>query len=223
MRPLDKIEEQDWIDKYLLGKLSDSEKTIFDEELQKDPAFAKEVEKMKAIKKSLQDYFIEETMKNTIVQLNQENSKQFIIHSSIRWIIGTIAALLIVVLYFTFSPITLSESENDLSITRGVENINNQQKQSFDYFIDGQSKILEKQYVEASKSFENVLKNTQLRPYFKEATQWHLLISYLQSKQTSKASKLYSELNNCIGCEYEVSFINQCRIWCQLKFQALTN
>lgn len=223
MRPTDKIEEQEWIENFIDKKLSVPESQLFEEELLRDKDFAKEVEKMKALRKTLQDYFVEETMKNKIHELNYRgvNKKQVWLNP-FRVVATTIAALIIIVLYLTFSPIVLSDSESDLTVTRGVETIqiDSLQKKSFDYFFDGQSKMVEGQYFEASKKFELVLVNTQLRPYFREATQWHLLIAYMKSKQVEKASNYYSQLKNCELCEYEISTFNRWKIWWQIKLLA---
>jgi hypothetical protein len=166
---------------------------------------------------------VEETMKEKIQELNHLSlKKKQIWLNPFRVVATTIAALIIIVLYLTFSPIVLSDSESDLTVTRGVETIqiDSLQKKSFDYFFDGQSKMMEGQYFEASKKFELVLENTQLRPYFREATQWHLLIAYMKSKQVEKASNYYSQLKNCELCEYEISTFNRWKIWWQIKLLA---
>jgi len=74
MRPTDKIEEHEWIENYIDKKLSISESKLFEEELINDVDFAKEVEKMKALRKTLQDYFVEEAMRQRIQELTNEKA-----------------------------------------------------------------------------------------------------------------------------------------------------
>lgn len=226
MRPQDRIEEQEWIDKYLDDKLSPPERFEFENELKNDKLFKDSFDKMKALRNTINDYFIEQAMRDQIQLIKDRKiSKRKIFKLlPLRISITGFAALIIFALYLIFSPIVLPDSDNDFTITRGLKTTKNDKikKTSFDYFFEAQSKFYEGQYLLSSQIFEKVLKDEELRPYFKEATEWHLLLAYIKSNQNYKARELYKNLSNCIvPCNYELSTLNRWKIWWQIRLLSI--
>jgi hypothetical protein len=221
MIPQDEVERQDLIDRFLKNRLSKSESREFEAELNDNTNFKKEVEQMKTIQQSLNNFFVEQTMRQTIEKLNDTYENKFEINRKpFYWIGSSIAASILFICYLAFSPIVLTDSENDITIMRGIKSNNvtdSLQQITFQNFFDGQSKMYEGQYAVAADKFNKVLENKRIRPYFIESTKWHLLAAYIKSNQKEKCLKLYEELSNCQNCEYKVSLLNRWRFWWQIQ------
>ncbi|MEA5461066.1 hypothetical protein VB796_18535 [Arcicella sp. LKC2W] len=228
------------IERFCLGQMKPEELASFELMRVNDTVFAKEVEDYQTIFKMMKHSAIRTQMLATLTQLKVEDplsfqemeaqkyseTEQEILHSnkpiwkySLRLVSSLVAAAcLIFVLYASFSVVQLPGSENDLTIVRDIdpEMLSPVQKNAFDHFYAGQSHISEGQFNAAVLDFEAVLKTPNLRPYFEQATQWHLLVAQLKSGQTDKAGLLYQTLNNQKDTVYPVGFLNKSKLWWQI-------
>ena len=92
-------EYQDRIDNYLLGRLSDSERLAFEQDLEKDAGLKDQYEYTKAVKDVLTMDNIEHTISNWNQVYNEEKkqnkSKQVSIRKSLYWISGIAAVFFV--------------------------------------------------------------------------------------------------------------------------------
>lgn len=224
-RPTDKTEEQEWIERYLNGNMSSEEIVFFENELQKDPDLILHMENLKNINQLMQEAFLQEQALTIIRQLQSDDriSKKSI---TVFRIMGMVAAASISFLaYLIFSMPQFPDSENDFTVVRSTNTTTMApaQRQIFDQFFEGQAHIVEGQYVLAVHNFENVLQYNDLRPYFREAAEWHLIVAYLKSGDLSRATNLYNRFDNCLDCEYHVGSLNRWKIWWQIQIQNLAS
>ena len=138
-------------------------------------------------------------------------------------LIGGIAACLAFLLYLSFGSIQLPPTDYDLQVMRDTDPIqmDTVQKVAFDAFFTGQAGMAEGKFNEATQHFEQVLKATQIRPYFREAAEWHLVVSCFKSGQYVKSEKYLTQLEACDACEYEVGRVEKWKVKWQLYWRLL--
>lgn len=220
-RPENKQEEQDWIERYLNNKMSAEESLLFTTALATDQAFAQDVETVKRTHTVLQEAFLAQGALDTIRSLQQSKTvKVRTLQNVFRSSAGLAAACIVFVTYLSLSPVQFPDSENDFTVTRNLDqhNRSNKQQYVFDQFFDGQAHILEGDYMMAVKNFEEVLKSPTIRPYFREAAEWHLAVAYLKSGQPNRAHHIYEQFDDCLDCEYRIGNLNRWKIWWQIQW-----
>ncbi|SEI49811.1 hypothetical protein SAMN05216327_10243 [Dyadobacter sp. SG02] len=224
-RPTDREEEQAWIERYALGKMPPEEMRFFENELVNDPDLTHKMNEIKTLHRVMQEAFLQEQALETLRKLQSRSRIKRRSVTMVRYIGFAAAACVAFMAYLSFSMPRFPDSENDFTVVRSTNKTTMPpaQRQVFDQFFEGQAHIVEGQYVMAVKNFETVLESNDLRPYFKEAAQWHLIVAYLKSGDLSRAEILYKRFDNCLECEYHVSTLNRWKIWWQINVQKLTS
>lgn len=227
-KPIEQLEEWEWIERYWLDQLTPSERGFFEKLMQDDDRLAQEATSLRFGIQLVEEARIQANARQTIQQLRQADQRKR--QTVVRWVVfaGVAAAACIAcVVYLAFAPIALPARENDLDVLRefrhqyyadSTDRLSLRQKQVFDRFFEGQSSLTEGQPQLAVKRFEEVLAVPELRPYFREAAGWHLLISYLKTNQVAKAEKLYTELE--AADEYGMPRLERWKIWWHLQHLA---
>ncbi|PLK42432.1 hypothetical protein [Emticicia sp. TH156] len=217
MRPTSEQEEFEWIEDYLLGKLNLKDSIFFEEELKDDIELTKKVDQIRKALNLVKESVIQQEVLKTIKLLQYRNK-----HSSTsayikirKYVTSTsIAALVVFMLYLSFGSIHLPDTENDFNVTRGVDSskFTPEQRKAFSSFFDGQAHLVEGNYLLAVNDFQKSLELKNIRPYFKEAAEWHLALAYIKSNQPYKAEVIYEKFANCTDCEYPVDTLNRWKI-----------
>lgn len=224
-RPVGQLNEWEWIEKYWSGKMSPEEKNFFEKEMERDHDFAREAESLRDGVRLLEEARFEENARRTLARLSDETRNRRKNTRVLTLSFGLSAAACVAfALFLSYAPLQLPAQENDLSILRDFRNkfktdsTNNLtliKKQAFDLFFEGQSYLAEGQSQLAQQRFEKVLTYNDLRPYFKEAAQWHLVLCYIKNNELEKADATYSQLGN--SREYKVDTIEKWKVWLHLK------
>lgn len=222
-RPQVKSEEKDWIESYVLGKMSQDDSRHFEDEMAHDTKLAFEHKTQQKIHLFLQQAFLEESAMDTIKKLQRQDRRKVKLIPLYRLLAVAASVSVLFVAYLSLSIPEFPDSENDFTVVRSTNasSMPPGQRIVFDQFFDGQAHIVEGQYIMAVRNFENVLEAQNLRPYFREAAQWHLILAYLKSGDISRAKNLYEHFENCLDCEYQVSPINRWKIWWQIYWQKM--
>lgn len=212
------------IEAYLMNKLSEKERIDFETKMKNDVTFNEQVQAQQKLFLGLKDALFEEKIRETLKKLVEEEElvekkKQI----QFRWpkiALLAAAASIIIISYFSFSPVQLPDSDLDFYVTRDTDTLalSKEQKVAFEQFFEAQAHMAEGRFLLSCKNLENVLAVKDLRAYFRESAQWHLAISYLKSGQTRKAEQLYQEIENCVECEYKVTTMNRLKIWWQIAW-----
>lgn len=218
-RPSNKIDEQEWIEQYLFGKMTKEEASFFENELQKDEKLAADMEDVRQINHRIQEAFLEKNALQTIKVLQKKDRAKTKIVAVMKYVSYVAAACVAFVFYLSFAPSQFPDSENDFTVVRkeNATSMTVQQRYIFDQFFEGQAHIAEGQYLLAIQNLEEVVRFNDLRPYFREAAQWHLAIAYLKSGNVARAEQLYNQFENCLECEYSVDYIDQWKVWWQIQ------
>ncbi|MBA4850561.1 hypothetical protein [Emticicia sp. BO119] len=218
MRPTNEQEEFEWIEDYLLGKLNQKDTLFFEEELKKDIELTKKVEEIRKTLNLLKESVIQEQVLKTIKNLQNRERRlhKFSPFRIIRYAAGaSMAASIIFMLYISLVSVHLPDTENDFNVTRGIDStkLTPEQRTAFNSFFDGQAHLVEGSYLLAVKDFQRSLQVKNIRPYFKEAAEWHLALAYIKSNQPYKAEEIYKKFEDCTDCEYPIDKLNRWKIW----------
>lgn len=222
-RPTDKQQEHEWIERYLNGQMTDDERAEVDAEMQADPTLQTEVIQLKRTHDLMNEAFLEQRAVAVLKRLQQQNRQRIQrIRLVSRSLVGVAGVGFLLLLYLSFTPVVFPNSENDINVTRSLADDSSTlavaQKRTFSQFFEGQAHLTEGQYALAVKNFEQVLRASDIRPYFREAAQWHLAVAYLKSGEPEKAERIYDQFRQCIDCEYPIKAVNRWKIWWQIKW-----
>lgn len=223
-RPTDQQAEHDWIESYLHGHMPAEERAAVEAEMQTDLAFRNEVFLLKRTHELMQEAFLEQRAIATVKRLQAKTRPRRQGIQRIRLVSRSLAGLaavgLVLIAYLSMAPISFPDSENDINVTRSLADDSSAvaQKRVFREFFEGQTHLTEGQYALAVKNFEQVVRNPDIRPYFREAAQWHLTVAYLKSGQPGKAQRMYDQFSHCIDCEYAIGSVARWKIWWQIQW-----
>ncbi|MBD2756901.1 PgaA family protein [Spirosoma validum] len=224
-RPADKLDEQDWIERYLNDQMPADERTSVEAEMNADPDFREEVTSLKRTHEIMHEAFLQQRAIGRIKQLQHQAKYQtHRIRLVRRSMVSFATVCVLFIAYLSFTPVSFPDSENDFSVTRSLsdDSVVVAQKRIFEQFFEGQMHLVDGQYALAVKSFEQIVHVTDIRPYFREAVQWHLAVAYLKSGQPDKANRIYDQYAHCIDCEYRIGLVNRWKLWWQIKWAQWT-
>lgn len=218
----DPVERWEQLEHYLTGRMEKEEGRQLRERMKTDKQLTDELESVRRAQAILSGAFIEQQMRDTLRQIRAEQSPEPVVvrnRGPWRRVAGWVAAAcLLLVGYWSVSPVSLPNAGYDVLALRNIDTtqLPPTQRVAFGNFFEGQARMLEGDYVQAAHHFENVLAVDDLRPYFREAAEWHLAVSYLKSRQISRASQLYQRLRGCDACAYEVGWLTRKKMEWQL-------
>lgn len=219
-KPTKPEEITEWIDRYISEEMDSRERMLFEAALLEDYKLASQLEEQIYMRSVLEEVFIEERLRAQIKALQKEEKTQVFVRKLLKY---SAVACVVLVACFSFllnSLPVFPDSENDFTVIRGADEsvMRPDRRIVFDRFFAGQAHIAEGQYAAAVRDFELVLQEQDLRSYFREAAEWHLIVAYLKSGSLNKAGQLYQRFSNCKNCEYEVSRMNRWKIWLQIQY-----
>ncbi len=223
-RPTDQQAEHYWIESYLHGHLPAEERAVVEAEMEADPALQNEVLLLKRTHELMQEAFLEQRAIATVKRLQATNRPRSKGIRRIRLVSRSLAGIavigLVLIAYLSLVPVSFPDSENDINVTRSLADDSSavMQQRVFGEFFEGQTHLTEGQYALAVKNFEQVVRNPDIRPYFREAAQWHLTVAYLKSGQPAKAQRMYDQFKHCIDCEYAIGSVDRWKIWWQIQW-----
>ncbi|MBO0950917.1 tetratricopeptide repeat protein [Fibrella forsythiae] len=215
-RPTGQENEWEWIERYWTGQLPAAEKVFFEQVMNEDPRFAQEVASLQYGLKAMETIHMEQHIRQTLQQLHTSGRQQQLTRTRwISWGGGLAAACLAALLILFVKPVRLPGYENDWEVIRDLNSqyqadSTDQRKQAFDLFFEAQALYSEGQSGPAAHRFEQVLNFTRLRPYFREAVQWHLVVCYLNTGQPEKAKDIYNQLKGKDA--YDVGLVDRWQI-----------
>ncbi|MGV3560267.1 hypothetical protein [Larkinella arboricola] len=214
----DPIERWEQLECYLAGRMNNDQSQLVQELIKTDRLWADEFEAVRFAQRILHEAFIEQRMRYTLQKIMQEKRQPAPQYPVWRWArIGIVISILLVC-YLSVAPIALPDAGYNVMTLRNVDTttLSPQQQKAFANFFEGQARMVEGDYVQAALHFENVLTVEDLRPYFREAAEWHLVVSYLRSTQIDRAQRLYQRLQECDPCVYDVGWLNHLKLKWQL-------
>ena len=220
-RPIGQANEWEWIDRYWSGQLPPEEKAFFEQTMQLDPRFAQEAATLREGIVMMETIHLERHIRQTLRQLREADRRPLQIRVRCLQVGGGVLAACLALLLLLFArPIQLPGYENDWEVIRALSNDYparpvDPRQQAFDQFFDAQALFSEGRLIAAAQRFEQVLRYPNLRPYFREAVQWHLVMCYLKTDQPVKAEAVYKQVKDKKA--YDINPLDRwqigCRVW----------
>ena len=227
MRPTNELKEWEWIDAYHRGTLSLDERLTYEQELARDAAFRQTSDQFRAADHALKLLSLEHTVRMTVHRELAQRPQR-------RWRLKQLAGALLVigllyVGYLSFSRVDMSAYQNDISLTLRYHGSNTDtaltppQQAFYRNFFEAQAFLTNGQPELAIKNLEKLAHNDSLRPYFRQAVQWHLLNAYLLSKQPDNAETTLRLLDQANTALYPIDRTDRWKVWWQIRWQKLAD
>ena len=223
----DPVDRWEQLEDYAAGRMEQEQGRLLAERMKTDSQLAEEFESVRRAQTLLNHAFAEQQMRDTLRQIRAEQrSAPAVWHNPLGWnrtAVWIAAASLLLIGYLSFSPVSLPNAGYDVRALRRIDTtqLPPQQRVAFANFFEGQARMVEGDYVQAAHHFEEVLTVDDLRPYFREAAEWHLTVSYLRSRQTNRANLLYKRLRQCEACTYDIGWLERRKLEWQLLIASL--
>ncbi|GAB3926028.1 anti-sigma factor family protein [Larkinella terrae] len=219
------MNEMDQIEAYLAGRLAPAERQQVEEKIQSDSGFSKKVESMRQVTQLLRRADIQQrtqvTLQNLYRQRRQRSRRLTYWYGSG---LTTLAACLAFAFYLAFTDVHLPVIEDDLLIVRGremEERALTSEQSAYGSLLAGQQALKQGNYLKATNYLEKTLRFTDLRPYYREAAQWYLVLAYLYSDQPRRAEGYYQQLQTTDQPQYVVNSIDRWKVYVQIQRQKL--
>ena len=231
MRPTNQLDEWEWIEAYHRGLLVADERQIFEQELRRDADFRQTSEQLRLALHTLQTLGLEHTVRRAVQRELAATKPQR------RWRILSAASTLLVfgllsVGYLSLSRVNLNTYRNDIALTQRYResiadsnrtDFTNQQRNFYRDFFDAQAYMANGQPKLAIENLEKLARTDSLRPYFRQAVEWHLLNAYLLSNQPDNAGTTLKMIDQAGILVYPINRTDHWKVWWQIRWQKLMN
>lgn len=229
MRPTNQLKEWEWIEAYYRHELAPSERLLVEQEMVQDADFRQTVEQLSMADNALRTLGLEQTVRRAIGQELVMGKPQK------RWRIGQLASLLVGLLllgtgYLTFSRVDLQNYRNDVALTQRYRDLGDDQPKTdltpeqrtfYRDFFDAQAYMANGQPELSIANLEKLARADSLRPFFRQAIQWHLANAYLLSNQPTNAEATLKLLDQGGELIYPINRVDRWKFWCQIRWQKL--
>lgn len=231
MRPTDKLEEWEWIEAYHQKTLSADERLTFDQELAQTPEFRQLSDQFQTADRALKALSLEHTVQRAVRRELAHGPQR-------RWRLAQLTGALLVcgllfIGYLSFSRVDMTDYQNDITLTQRYRDsspdagnetaLTPSQRTFYRDFFDAQAFLTNGQPELAIKNLEKLARNDSLRPYFRQAVQWHLLNAYLLSKQPDNAETTLRLLDQATTTLYPIDRTDRWKVWWQIRWQKLAD
>lgn len=219
------MDNWDLTERQIQQRLSEEEKIQSDNLSKNDAEYRNELEKHLIAKNFIEQYqTINEFEKHYQKLRDNELRKQ-----SVKFFLGlsSAAATIILFLYFSFTDVYRPDLSLDSGLVMQIETPNPittlkpEQKKAFESFTAGQFYMTNGEFDKAILSFNESLKVTEVRQYFREATIWHLCIAYLKAGKLADAQKQMDEISSWDSPKYTISNIDRWKLSWQIYLRSL--
>ncbi|GAB3919966.1 hypothetical protein [Larkinella terrae] len=231
MRPDDQLKQWEWIEDYYQNKLPISERLIFEQELARDAEFRQTAERLKTADQALRFMSLENTVRKAV---RQELTHRPLVR---RVGLGRMAVSGVVLIgmwlaYLTFDGVDLQTYRDDVTLTQRYRELGEdveetaltpRQRSFYRNFFDAQAFLANGQPEMAIANLEKLARADSLRPYFRQAVEWHLLNAYLLNNQPNNADSTLRMINESGELVYRIDRTDRWKVWWQIRWQKLTH
>lgn len=213
-------EELERIEKYLMNQLSPEELEQITEQIRVNPDFSKKVQDLQQITRVLRTGYSEGVAKQTLQQLYRQTPVPVRRLRYTVWAgVVSIAASIAILFYFAFSSIQLPVVADDLLTLKGQPPTSSEVSSGSIYtqILAGQKAVQTGNYLLAIDYLKTIPNRTELRSYFREASQWYLVLAYLNSDQARKAERQLRALDELDHPEFAVKKTERWKAYIQIQ------
>lgn len=230
MRPTDQLQQWEWIEAYYQNRLPIEERLVFEQELATDEEFRQTALQLQAAEQALRSLSLEHTVRKAIRQeLAQGKPLRRLRLGQI--VAGGLILIGVGLTYLTFDRVDLQAYRDDVTLTQRYRDLGDdgqetaltpQQRTFYRDFFDAQAFLANGQPAMAITNLEKLARADSLRPYFRQAVQWHLLNAYLLNDQPDNADATYRLLGQSGLPVYPVNQTDRWKVWWQIRWKKLT-
>jgi hypothetical protein len=219
------MDELETIERYLARKLAVKEQQVVEEKIRHDPNFAMKVENLRHITRLLHTAQVEQRAKtalNSLYQQNRIRERRFLYQYRIG--VGVVATCLLCLVYLALAPVNLPAITDDLYTVHGStlpDSESTKPKSVYAQLQTGQKALQNENYLLAINYLEKIQQVKDLRPYFREAVQWNLVLAYIKSNQPRNAERIYQSLQQLDNPEYPVDWTERYKLYVQIQRRKL--
>lgn len=213
--------DEELIDRYFDGVCSREELRAFGQRCEADSSFAEKVNAMRTIRKGVDRLHDEDRVRKRIGEaVREEERRKVRIRSLVGTAGGAFAAAAVFILFLAYSPLRIPVQPQEIRAVRNLEktgltdSLEAGKKKAFGLFFEAQSYLAEGELQPAILKLEELAEMDEMRPYFKEAVQWHLVMAHLKNGNVERAASLYEKVKT--PEEYSIPLIDRWKVWWQL-------
>ena len=214
-------EDEELIDRYLDGACNEDELHLFEQRYEDDPVFAEKADAMRSIRDAMNYMHDEDRVRTLLSKIKKEKNRKAQFSRRFLRITGAaFATAASFVLFLADSPIRIPAKTQEIRVVRNLQNayqndsLEIEKKKVFGLFFEAQSYLAEGELQPAILRLEELTEIKELRPYFREAVQWHLVVAHLKNGNPERAQLFYNQLNQ--PEEYPIPLIDRWKVWWQL-------
>ncbi|GAB4038364.1 anti-sigma factor [Spirosoma gilvum] len=232
MRPTDQLEQWEWIEAYYQNRLPSDERLEFEKELDADEEFRETALQLQAAEQALRSLSLDYTVRKSIrKELAQGRLFRRLRLGMSRAVAGSLVLIGLGITYLTFDRVDLQPYRNDVALTQRYRDLDDDEQETaltprqrtfYRDFFDAQAFLANGQPGIAITNLEKLARVDSLRPYFRQAVQWHLLNAYLLNNQPDNADATYRLLDQSGLPVYPVHQTDRWKVWWQIRWQKLT-
>ncbi|RCR66387.1 hypothetical protein [Larkinella punicea] len=229
MRPTDQVQQWEWIEAYYQNKLPAAERLVFEQELARDADFRETALRLQTADEALRILSLEHTVRKTV---RHELAHRQPLR---RWRLGRVVVSGMVLIglglaYLTFDRVDLQSYRDDVTLTQRYRasgddlqetDLTPRQRAFYRDFFDAQAFLANGQPEMAIPSLETLSRADSLRPYFRQAVQWHLLNAYLLNNQPDNADATFQLLDQSGEPVYPINRTDRWKVWWQIRWKKL--
>ena len=212
------MQEEELIDRCLTGVCGGEELRLFEQRCKADAAFAEKVRRMRDIREAMTRMYDEDRVRTLIEEAVWEENRRKVWRRRLLGAAGgAFAAAATFIIFLAYSPLRIPPQPQEIRIVRslgGADSLENGKKRVFGLFFEAQSYLAEGEMQPAILKLEELAEIRELRPYFREAVQWHLVVAHLKNGNTGRAQILYEKVKDPV--EYSIPLIDRWKVWLQL-------
>lgn len=231
MRPTDQLQQWEWIEAYYQDRLPISERLVFEQELANDSEFRQTALQLQTADQALRTLRSESIVRKAVQhELAQKQTQH-----QLRWKRVAMSGLILIglgVTYLTFDRVELKTYRDDVKLTQRYREFGNESQDSaliprqrafYRDFFDAQAFLANGQPEMAITKLEKLAQVDSLRPYFRQAAQWHLVNAYLLNNQPDNADATLQLLDQSGKLGYSINKIDRWKVSWQIRWQKLAN
>jgi hypothetical protein len=231
MRPTDQLQQWEWIEAYYQDKLPAEERLVFEQELANDAEFRETALRLQTADEALRLLSLENTVRKAIRhELNQSHPLRRLRIG--RIVVGGMFLISLGLTYLTFDRVDLQIYRDDVTLTQRYRELGEdsqattltpRQRAFYRDFFDAQAFLANGQPEMAITNLEKLARADSLRPYFRQAVQWHLMNAYLLNNQPDNADSTFRLLDQSGEPVYPVNRTDRWKVWWQIRWKKLTH
>jgi hypothetical protein len=196
------------LEAYLTDRLSEADKAQLSEELRQNELLGLELDKLRMVQETARRYRTRLAVQQARAAVAGQSARSVVrpLWASASVLVAACAAFLV---FLWVVPVRVSPPDA-LAVERGQEGtLAATEKAVFDAFYRGQQLLAEQRYAEAIPVLQQVRQAPNVRAYYRQASQWFLVIAYTETNQQNEALKYWEDIRQNPQFRYPIGLLDR--------------